>query len=60
MRIETKLNSKGQITIPKRFREAIGIAPNSVIELERVGDHIIIRRKGSSNHREHSFTAPKA
>ncbi len=30
--METKLNSKGQVTIPKRIRDATGLSPGSAVE----------------------------
>lgn len=47
MHTEATLTSKGQMTIPKLFREAIGVAPNEKVELALEGDRIIIRRKGA-------------
>lgn len=55
MHIETTLTSKGQMTIPKLFREAIGVKPNEAVELDLSGDRIIIRRKSGANAKKRSF-----
>jgi len=36
------VTSKGQITIPKRVRELLGIKPGSVIDFERLEDGRIV------------------
>lgn len=40
-----KLSSKGQITIPKGIRQALGIKPGDELEFEVKGDHFIGRKK---------------
>ena len=43
-----RLTSKGQVTIPQEFREALGLMPHSEVEFELDGDAVRIRkaRKG--------------
>ncbi|MBI5102610.1 MAG: AbrB/MazE/SpoVT family DNA-binding domain-containing protein [Nitrospirae bacterium] len=36
-------SSKGQVVIPKKERDKIGIAPGAKVLVEAVGDHIEIR-----------------
>ena len=55
MQMTTHLTSKGQMTIPKLFREAIGVAPNEPIEMNLEGDCIIIRRKEEKKNRSEDF-----
>jgi AbrB family looped-hinge helix DNA binding protein len=38
------ITSKGQITIPKEFRDALGLLPHTDIEFERIGDELRIRK----------------
>lgn len=38
------ITSKGQITIPKEFREALGFLPHTNIEFEQVGDELRVRK----------------
>lgn len=42
------ITSKGQITIPKAFREALGLLPHTDVEFERVGDELRIRKAKQS------------
>jgi AbrB family looped-hinge helix DNA binding protein len=42
------ITSKGQITIPKAFREALGLLPHTDVEFERVGDELRIRKAKES------------
>lgn len=39
----TSVTSKGQVTIPKEFRQQLGIRQGSRIEFVRVGNHIEMR-----------------
>ncbi len=38
------ITSKGQITIPKKYREALGLLPHTHIEFERIGDELRIKK----------------
>jgi len=41
----TKLTSKGQVTIPKRVRDYLGVRPGSEVEFRRAEDgNIVIER----------------
>ena len=42
------ITSKGQITIPKEFREALGLLPHTDVEFERVGDELRVRKAKKS------------
>ncbi len=42
------ITSKGQITIPKEFREALGLLPHTDVEFERVGDELRVRKTEQS------------
>lgn len=42
------VTSKGQITIPKEFREALGLLPHTDVEFERVGDELRVRKAKQS------------
>lgn len=42
------ITSKGQITIPKAFRESLGLLPHTDVEFERVGDELRIRKAKQS------------
>ena len=38
------ITSKGQITIPKKYREALGLLPHTHIEFECIGDELHIKK----------------
>lgn len=40
-----RVTSKGQVTIPRRIREKLGIAPNSEIDFLEEGDRVYLLRK---------------
>ena len=42
------ITSKGQITIPKEYREALGLLPHTDVEFSRVGDELRIRKASES------------
>ncbi len=39
-----KVGPKGQVVLPKRIRERLGIEPGDDVLVEREGDHIEIRK----------------
>ncbi len=41
---QTKVSSKGQITIPKSIRERTGLKPGDKVRVEIRGEHIVIER----------------
>ena len=43
------ITSKGQITIPKEFRDALGLLPHTEVEFERVGNELRLRKAKASN-----------
>lgn len=42
-----KVTSKGQVTIPKRVRDRLGIRAGTVLEIEVEGETIRLRKAGS-------------
>jgi AbrB family looped-hinge helix DNA binding protein len=38
-----RINSKGQVTIPREIRERLGLLPYTSVEFELAGDHARIR-----------------
>jgi AbrB family looped-hinge helix DNA binding protein len=40
----TKASTKGQVVIPQGMRDALRIAPGDVLQIERVGDLIVIKK----------------
>ncbi|CAN5531406.1 MAG: AbrB/MazE/SpoVT family DNA-binding domain-containing protein [Iamia sp.] len=39
-----KVSDKGQITIPKEIRDALGIGAGTEVEFERAADEIVVRK----------------
>ncbi|HMM77117.1 MAG TPA: AbrB/MazE/SpoVT family DNA-binding domain-containing protein [Gammaproteobacteria bacterium] len=54
----TTLTSKGQVTIPKKIRDALGIAPGSAVEfvVNREGE-VVVRRSGKASAKRDRFDA---
>jgi len=42
------ITTKGQITIPKEFREALGLLPHTDVEFERIGNELRVRKASQS------------
>jgi antitoxin PrlF len=51
----TTVTSKGQVTIPKRVRELLGIGPGSVIDFERGEDGRVVLVKVGRKSRPNRF-----
>ena len=43
-RIESRITSQGQVSIPARIRQKLGLTPGSTIEWCERGDEVIVRR----------------
>lgn len=41
----TSLTSKGQVTIPIEYRDALGLQPGDKINFEQVGNSLVIHRR---------------
>ncbi|MCX8086865.1 MAG: AbrB/MazE/SpoVT family DNA-binding domain-containing protein [Rhodocyclaceae bacterium] len=50
--MQTLLTSKGQVTIPKKIRDALGLMPGNAVEfgLDRDGE-VVIRKAGVGRNR---------
>jgi AbrB family looped-hinge helix DNA binding protein len=45
-----RVTEKGQVTIPKELRDALGIGAGTEVEFERADDAIVVRKvEGGSN-----------
>lgn len=42
----SKLTAQGQVSVPARIRQRLGIGPGSVLEWDEEGDRIIVRKAG--------------
>ena len=52
-----RITSKGQVTIPQEFREALGLLPHSEVEFELDGDAVRIRKAKRSTSRGAAIVA---
>jgi antitoxin PrlF len=59
----SKLTAQGQISVPAKVRQRLGVGPGSVLEWDDDGDRIIVRRVGRFSsedvHRSLFSTPPK-
>lgn len=40
---QAKITSKGQITVPRRVRNALGVKPGDSLVFEQSGDNVLVR-----------------
>ena len=52
--VSTKISSNGQIIIPKKWLEELGLNDNDLIELTKINDTIIIKTKCLSEKTENN------
>jgi len=59
----SKLTAQGQISVPAKIRQRLGVGPGSVLEWEDEGDRVVVRKAGRYTsediHRTLFPTAPK-
>lgn len=59
----SKLTAQGQISVPAKVRQRLGIGPGSVLEWDEEGDHVVVRKAGRYTsediHRALFKTTPK-
>jgi antitoxin PrlF len=42
----SKLTAQGQISVPAKVRQKLGIGPGSVLEWDEEGDQVVVRKAG--------------
>lgn len=42
----SKLTAQGQISVPAKVRQRLGIGPGSVLEWDEAGEDVVVRRVG--------------
>ena len=42
----SRLTSQGQISVPAKVRQRLGVGPGSVLEWDEEGDRVIVRKAG--------------
>ena len=50
-----KVSEKGQITIPKDLRDALGIGAGSEVTIDRAGDTVVVRKVMGASGRGHQL-----
>lgn len=59
----SKITAQGQVSVPARVRQRLGVGPGSVLEWEEDGDRIVVRKAGRYSsrdiHRELFSEAPE-
>ena len=50
-----RVSRKGQVTIPKEFRDALGIGPGTEVVFERADDTILVRKVEGGSQRGHEM-----
>jgi len=53
----SRMTKKGQVTIPKRFRDRLGLRPGSEVEFEEAGDDDVLIKNPKSESRKSRFAA---
>ena len=43
MQVRSKITSKGQVTVPKKIRDELGVKPRDFILFIKQGSHIVIK-----------------
>lgn len=44
--ITSRVTAQGQISVPAKIRQKLGLGPGSVIEWDASGDDVVVRRAG--------------
>ncbi len=59
--MSTRLTSKGQVTIPKRIRDALNLAPGCTVDfsVNREGDVVIRKLDDQTGHQPDRFEAAR-
>ena len=59
----SKLTAQGQISVPAKVRQRLGVGPGSVLEWDEDGDRVVVRKAGRYSsqdiHRELFSRTPK-
>lgn len=51
-----RVTEKGQVTIPKELRDALGIGEGTQVDFERDGDAVVLRKVGNDSSRGHRIS----
>lgn len=42
----TKVTAQGQVSVPAKVRQRLGVGPGSVLEWDEEGDRVVVRKAG--------------
>jgi antitoxin PrlF len=60
----SKVTAQGQVSVPAKVRQRLGVGPGSVLEWDEDGDRVVVRKAGRYSsediHRALFPTPPKA
>lgn len=52
-----RVSEKGQVTIPKPLRDALGIEPGTEVTFDRQDDAVVIRKTAADDSRGHRLVS---
>ncbi|MFN8062713.1 MAG: AbrB/MazE/SpoVT family DNA-binding domain-containing protein [Vicinamibacterales bacterium] len=42
----SKVTAQGQVSVPAKVRQRLGVGPGSVLEWDEAGEHVVVRKAG--------------
>jgi AbrB family looped-hinge helix DNA binding protein len=56
----SKVTAQGQVSVPAKVRQRLGVGPGSVLEWDEEGDQVVVRKAGRFSSEEiHRVLFPK-
>lgn len=56
----SKVTAQGQVSVPAKVRQRLGVGPGSVLEWDEAGDHVVVRKAGRFSSEDiHRVLFPK-
>jgi AbrB family looped-hinge helix DNA binding protein len=56
--METKVSSKGQVVLPSRLRQRLGLRPGDALDVRLEGDAIVLRPRGRKRRKARIIKDP--
>jgi AbrB family looped-hinge helix DNA binding protein len=57
--METKVSSKGQVVLPHRLRQRLGLRPGDALDVKLEGDAIVLRPRRGKRRKARIITDPR-
>lgn len=57
--METKISTKGQVVLPSRLREKLGLRPGDALDVRLEGDAILLRPRKARRRKAKIITDPR-